>query len=258
MTRANGIRADVARWESRVLRLTTFHQGGTVNVVEGLWQRITGQPYASSSRKPNGDRIEVGRIGSLRLILQAQTQSPVDGRIDWVLSDDLSSENAEPAIVALPLRLDAFEILMDRWLLSNEVPDTIRIAFGAVSMLRVANEAEGYVTISNYLNFDVDPGSTSDFTFTLNHKRRSVVSPEWEINRVMKWSVGNEVLLTIAVPAGQTAQTSQTPMAHCCFLELDINTVPRAGQIIPRDRFIPLLSEMVQLGLEIVREGDIL
>ena len=47
------------------------------------------------------------------------------------------------------------------------------------------------------------------------------------------------------------------PEEHFCLLELDINTVPKTGQLISKDLVPTIVGEMKHLAEEIVDKGDI-
>jgi hypothetical protein len=182
-------------------------------------------------------------------------QSSPDRRVDWFAGGivELVENQEVPRLLArLPLFIDS----MRRWL-QTACPATNRLAFGAVLNLDVGSREEGYRTLSNYLDFDLSPGSY-DFLYQINRKRTSAAVERWGINRLTKWSVEvrERRTLTIHLAAGSVESTEARAEWHC-RLELDINTIPGPGGPLPHDRLGALLEEMQGLSLEIVREGDI-
>jgi hypothetical protein len=249
MSRTTGTpRADLAAWGVERIRLTTFHP--IVVKAEGWWERMTGQEPDSVVGKKTGERAEMGAWEGMTLALQIQ---PKDGRIDWFASEVPDSPPS------LSERLPAFVGLMNRWLASDLFPHpTNRMAFGVVANLPVANPEEGYRRLSDYLPFDVDRTTSSDFLYQINRQRESATLPGTRINRLMKWSVGVFFLQAMRLDGSGVVKIAElTKERSGCRLELDINPPPQEGQPLPQDRLQPLFAEMVALGEEIVREGDI-
>jgi hypothetical protein len=132
---------------------------------------------------------------------------------------------------------------------------TDRLAFGAVMALPVNGPQEAYKILSNYLNFDLDP-EASDFYYQINRRRPSKTLSDVQINRLMRWGVGvfRQGELTISFYGSSTRETG--PAHYFLRPDLDINTAPEARGL-PVSELGSLLDEMVQLSLEIIREGDI-
>jgi hypothetical protein len=256
MSRTSGNpRAPLDAWAVEMVRLTTFHQPGKIGSTEGWWKHLTGQDPNDSVGKPKtGERFESGEWEGGLLILHSQ---PRDGRLDWIATGSPD----DPDLLSrtrVTDRVPRFLSLMNRWLADSLYPETNRMAFGGVALLSVPDGVVGYQRVSDYLPFDVDKTTSSDFLYQINRRRESKILPEIQINRLMKWSVAFAVrqaitfdkdsLTTVGVPG---------PPESACRLELDINTVPRPDYTLPRDRLPALFAELVELGQEIILEGDI-
>ena len=104
----------------------------------------------------------------------------------------------------------------------------------------------------------MDLEHSSDFLYQINRARDSTTGiADLKINRLSKWSVA--AIRTggiILEPAGITYQ--QTPQAiFACRLELDVNTQPEGPDPLPRTQTTSVLTELIDLGREIIAEGDI-
>ena len=253
MSRATGNpRAELTAWGLENLRLTTFHQ--PFGKVDGWWERMTGQEPDSSVGMKTGERAEIGQWEGLMLALQ---MNPQMGRIDWFVSE-LPGERENPPPL-LTVGLAAFAGLITRWLASELPPQPVnRMALGAVVTLPVTNGEEGYRRLSDYLPFDIDRATSSDFSYQLNRKRDSTTLPGTQVNRLMKWSVGTFLQQTIRLTSsGVVGFGEPTNERTACRLDLDINTHQQEGQTLPQEQLRALFAELVSLAEEIIREGDI-
>lgn len=254
MTREVGNpRASESEWTCGPLRLTVFHPAGETPPVEGLWSRLTGQDPESSTGKPKTlERVEIGTWEQAQLVLHNQ---PRVGRIDWLLNPGDGDEGSAPS---LPGRLQAFFGLMNTWLGDVGVRAVTRVALGTVALLSVPDTVTGYRKVSGYLPFDVDRTVSSDFLYQINRPRPSATVPDVQINRLVKWSVARAEKFWLTVTGeGLTGLIDPEQAGSFVRVELDINTVPKPGIEIPRDRLVSLVTELSDLTREIVREGDI-
>jgi hypothetical protein len=163
---------------------------------------------------------------------------------------------AEFGQASLVTRTGIFIDAMDR--LPSAYPNTKRIAFAGVAELEVADRATGYRKASDYLPFDVDAETSSEFAYQINRPRSSCVLNGLSINRVSRWSVGMFRHVTIQVSPGgiSAAPTPPDPKYHL-RLEFDINTDPTFAGVLERAIFPHLMRELVQFGEEIVQQGDL-
>jgi hypothetical protein len=75
------------------------------------------------------------------------------------------------------------------------------------------------------------------------------------INRLSTWAVraSGEAELSVGLAS---AQITVSPTSHACHLELDINTTQEFPRELCAKESLIVFRELVNLGLEIVREGD--
>lgn len=252
MTRAAANnRVSDAAWGCESLRCTIFHSPNETPNVAGEWERVAGTPPDAVTAKPkNREHIETGKVEQWQFVLHAQR-----GRIDWVLAAGDEPGDQQPIF---PEIATYFLNLMGNWFRGAELPKVSRLAFGAVVGLPVPDVAAGYRTLCDYLPFDIDYSVSSDFMYQINRRRESQTIPEVVINRLTKWSVTKVTKVTfVNMDAGLRAIQDPETGPCCCRLELDINTVPGADTELDTQQLAPLHQELVFLGREIIREGDI-
>lgn len=256
MTRTAGTRCALEAWTAETLRLTTFHVPKAIDNAEGWWKELTGSdPESSINKRRLGLRADAGSHGQAMLAMQVIRPQ---NRVDWIMSvaQDVDPENV-PTANAFPQRSREFSDLMVLWL--KTCPALHRIAFGAVLMMNVPSESDGHGILSNYLDFDIGAGISSDFLYQANRRTKSNTVPEVGLNRLTRWSVGQYVLHAITLSQDGAAFEPTRVRHHCsCRLELDINTVLEdPPNPIHREQLAALWMELVQRGTDIARDGDI-
>ena len=107
-------------------------------------------------------------------------------------------------------------------------------------LLDVNSREEGYRTLSNYLEFDLDPKSF-DFNYQINRPRVSNALSGVAINRLSRWSVRSHQTGTLVVTS---MESELGPKKYQCRLEVDINTHPETSDLSPRAKLSELLDEM--------------
>src|SRR5215469_4073100 len=142
MPQSSGSKA--ANWLAESFRLTVFLAPNVQPKDEGWWARVTGANPESKTAKPaRGELVETGIFQSNVLTLSVQP-----GRIDWILSPNLSSENESGEIKSVGSFEDVgktFSTAMSSWL--NYCPPIVRLAYGAVMLEPVENRKAGYIRI---------------------------------------------------------------------------------------------------------------
>ena len=252
MTRtATNHRAPLDDWHAQVLRLTVFCAPGETIDSSSWWKNVAAaDPENSESKLRLGTRRDSGIFEGGLLIMESQP-----GRADWLFCERPDAEGLSTQGNMVP-KIQTFSDVMGRWF--PICPRAARLAFGAILTLPCDSKAETYRTLSNYLNFDVDFERSSDFLYQINRQRQSVVNSSLPINRLMKW--GAVQLVQHVLTLGLTeAVVSRNPVfaSHRCMLELDINTANESLDAIDAESLPRLFGELVDLGQEIVREGDV-
>lgn len=247
-------RAPLSAWQIESFRVTVFP---TSPLPEGTgkewWGKLTGElPEEQLSRPKQGIRQEEGSFEGGRLIFTDQSV-----RIDWQLRFmNIPPAEEKLSLGVFPDGLDSFLKLMSTWLTFETLPPIGRLAFGANILLPVVNHDAAYRQLSAYLtDFHVPEGDVSDFLYQINRPRKSLSNiSAMNINRLSKWSA-IRLTLKAGVP-GAESPPMQLEEKYFCRLELDLNTSLEWKEEIPRSQLLPIFEELVQLGKEIIEEGD--
>jgi hypothetical protein len=248
-------RALLTAWQVELLRLTVFPSPLSQVKPERWWHDVVGEDAESSTSQPRRKALfQEGAVTGARLILSVEPT-----RIDWRLVPIESQQSGDPYtnIVVLPDVINSFISLISNWFNLETYPKTKRLAFGAVLLHPVNDRVLGYRQLSAYLPYvTLDAENSIDFLYRINRPRRSTSNMEsLYINRLSTWAVraSGEAELSVGLAS---AQITMTPTSHACHLELDINTNQEfPGELSAKESLI-VFRELVNLGLEIVREGD--
>ena len=254
MTRTSGQpRALIEAWRTESLRVTVFFPRTELPDATAEWVKLLqSEPDATIDRPKTGSKSAVGQRNEANFLIQ--TSKP-NRRLDLISNDE--SFSLAPKTAFRPAAADFIQLATD-WL--KTIGDSLitRVAFGGIALLPQADVATAYRTISDYLPFDVDRGSGSDFMFQINRPRPSLALPATQVNRLTRWSVAT--LQIHSVDPGPGIEPGQLNLAQAefaCRVEFDINTaVFPNDQPFPAKSAIPLLDEMLRFAEEILREGD--
>lgn len=249
-------RVDPSSWLVENLRVTLFTFPEEFSLDKSYWQDLVGQPPEKRVISPKN--LQISEEGRLESAVLKFGSNPT--RIDWVLtfSPNLDEEKNQLSVIG-PLGgiLNMFTKLMRPWL-SNS-PRSSRLAFGAVLHLPVDNREEGYRKLAPYLEaIKLDPIGSSDFSYQINRPRNSstIEIPNFKINRLTRWSVVALTPIQIEF-SPEKVSTITAKEEYYCRLELDINTLVKFEGELPKEKIPALFNELVDMGMEIVKEGDI-
>lgn len=244
-------------WVAEHLRVTGFLLPGAADLaVEQWWETLVGAPPEESTTNARiGLKTLASTFHAGKLILKHELD-----RIDWLFvprDPDLTAgiPGELPSIGPITENLEIFSDIATRWLSRNDVPDLVRIAFGAVVRHPEPDRRSAYIRLPDYLPIRVDRES-SDFSFQINIPARSRTGIDGlRINRLSKWSVVGLGVVNLRVDSARMATVTVPLTDHALRLELDINTVPEFQGPIPRGRLIEVYRELVSSGQNIVTEG---
>ncbi len=247
---------DLSNWEAETLRLTAFVNEPIRPESITWWNSLFGEEADSTESRPKqGVRKDEGVFDGGNLKLTSQPN-----RIEWLYSwkPEEDSEGL-PTIGQLDEYYQKFSLKMIAWL-AMSVP-IYRLAFGAVLLKPVENREEGYKEISNFLpDIKIDVEGSRDFLYQINRPRISKVVAEnnIKVNRLSKWSVIRLHRLHITI-GGDQSRNMAIPSSgdSACRLELDISTDQNISNDLPYEKLADIFSELVDLGIEIVVNGDI-
>lgn len=244
----------LTRWETESLRLTAFvTEGTTIDGNRRWWAETVGyEPDEILARPSVGQYQQVGDFHGQRLVWATKGD-----RIDLQLVFNPSQMEAFEDRL---LTIGFFEELIDpfrevaRQLLAIS-PPIVRLAFGGVLILPVPGVDAGYSDINRRVPYVRIPEGSSDFRFQINIPQDSTIGIEsMRINRLTKWSVMRAEVLGIVFRAGSPTTSSGRPIGYGERLEIDINTQENVREI-PSDKVSDVFNELVDLGIEISRNG---
>jgi len=243
-----------SEWRVDTLRLTAFPLALTEVEYSSWWETVFREPPEIQTTEPRRSRHrEESSFENGRLILQVEPR-----RIDWQWGSAQPGEDQIPNIERFPGALDRFCEFMARWFEAEQCPILRRIAFGAVLLYPVDNREAGYRQLQPYLhNLTLDPVHSSDLLYQINRPRNSNAGlAGLRINRLSRWSVASFRPFSLEIgPLGTRSLSGSASFA--CRLEVDINTIADSQGELDRRNLQPIFQELVGLGDEILREGDI-
>lgn len=251
-------RSPIEVWQVENLRLTAFPIPLEQDT-ESWWVDVVGElPESSTSQPKRGVKQQKSLIETdIELTLNVQPS-----RIDWLLSlaeDQDTPPTSFPLIGPFPDLLDRFSIFMYRWFELETCPSLHRLAFGAVLLHPVGSRTEGYRLLNSYLpTVSLDPENTFDFSYQINRPRESTSGiVNFSVNRLSKWGVSTWRSFALSIEPITRIRSFPDQELYACRLQLDINTSQYFQGEITREHLPEVFSELVELGVEIIREGDI-
>ena len=241
-------------WHAESLRLTAFWNADARVESQEWWAELVGRaPETRTSRPKAGEFLDQGPYEGGNLTLSIRPE-----RVDWQLSP-LIQEEEDPSFLEIGPMSTSFPPFIDtmkRWL-SKGAPIT-RLALGVVLHLPAPSKEKGYERLASFLKtVTIDPKGSSDFLYQINRPRKTTVGiTELTINRLSIWSVAASKRFRV-VASADGAETWNSPAAHSCRLQVDVNTPSDYKGNLPAAKLHPLLDELVDLALEISTKGDI-
>lgn len=243
---------ELKAWVANSLRMTAILSPVAQLPKHSLWEELFGQPPENITSQPRtGVKQEDGLFegGRLRVIVQP-------ARIDWLLNvDDYQLTNSPIlSIGQFEDLLNLFVDKMTRWLEIS--PPLQRLAFGSISLLPMDGESSARQQLFAYLPFNPQNfENAQEFLYQINRPRSSTSGiSNLQINRLSKWSSIRWKSVNI-LP--NVSNYSEYPDSFACCIELDINTSPEYHEDLPKEKLPQIFRELVDLGKQIVKEGDI-
>jgi hypothetical protein len=251
----------LSAWQVQVLRLTGFPSPAAPVQPDTWWRDLTNEsPETRTSQLRTGGLKEEGAYGRGKLALAVEPT-----RVDWLLAsvpDEKLEAGGLHNLGQLTQTLESFQHLMERWFKLKTFPLMQRLAFGAVLLQPKQSLGEGYRQLEIYLSpfLKLDPERSSDFLYRINRRRNSKISINGlQMNRLSTWSVASTSLVEFSVGAVAGGSIRSIPglTLFACRLELDINTHAEFRGEFSAEHSGQIFQELVELGLEIARKGDI-
>jgi hypothetical protein len=179
-------------------------------------------------------------------------------RLDWQMEGvDEGDPWQVPVLDRWSEAVAGFQAVVEAWLRRGDVPDLLRVAFGAVLLQPVASIEEGNQRLMQAVpGLPLKINNTSDALFQVNRPCESwSYAGQLRLNRLTKWSVATIQSFEISLPRMVPVSTGDE---QCVFrVELDINTDATRGKPLDRSRLPELFGELVQLALGLATDGDV-
>ena len=132
------------------------------------------------------------------------------------------------------------------------------MAFGVVLLSPMDSRVLGYRQLAAYLPaVNIDPDHSTDFFYQINRARDSATGiTNLRINRLSKWSVAQISTAGLVLEPTRILYHDVPQGYLACRLELDINTAAERREPLPRETVSNVWQELLNLGREIVIDGD--
>jgi len=211
------------------------------------------EPSESTTDRKRNTSLVSGEFGGGNLTLGFSPE-----RIDWYLTAAegpinpvISIEDIGPMIQSV----DQFSALAERWLAEQDIPEVVRLAFGAVLTHPETDHRAGYMRLRDYVPIPVDP-DWRDFVFQVNVRApRMAAHGIPYLNRLSRWSVGARSSGRLSVsPQGIAVAGTGAPQ-YGLRLELDVNTPADSAGTIPRELLADLYRELAAASRAIASDG---
>lgn len=248
-------RAALSEWVVESLRATAFPSADAQVNANNWWRNVLGEDPETRVVRPRlGELQDHGPFRGAKLTLRVHPT-----RIDWILASGLPETEPPagfPTIGSFEETCPHFHDLISRWFPLS--PALERLAFGAIALLPLASQSDGYLRLSAYLPaVQLDPVGSSDFFYQVNRPRSSRCKIKGlRINRLSKWSVARMEFKALVLGRQEELRVIGGEGVFSCRVELDVNTSPDFDGDFASDQSTEIFGELLDLGREILKEGD--
>ena len=243
-------------WQVQVLRCTAFYTPDEQFDISGWWAEMMGDlPETETKKVKEGISIEEGpyKEGKLTLV-----RSPIAVDLRFQPGDKLPDKvNGIPTIGNFEEQCPEFVGLVMKLFDVTKFPPIKRLAFGSTISLPSKDHETGYIQLSEYIkSVKIDPTSRN-FIYQINRRRKSKTGiKELLINRLSTWSVAIFQVLTASLSLAVQEATKNAPN-YACQITIDINTCQEYKDCLPKEKLREIFEELVDMGKEIICQGDI-
>ncbi len=247
-------------WLVQQLRFSAFLQGASPQLLDHIWELISpDRPETDESRPRDGFR---------RLAASADDGSMLEvilmpGRFDVLRSPGASAEILPVVHLgeARP-RVDSFVTQISAMVTGLNIDIQIqRIALGLILIRPVPSREEAYQQLQSLLPVDLNPETSRDFLYQINHPETLQVGQDsFELNRMSRWSAMRTQHFTLQFAPGQsgTPVSTQTGLAAAeNFVRCEVDNSSAADRVeaLPRGSILPIFGRLVDLA-EISSRGE--
>jgi hypothetical protein len=243
-------------WLTLGVRLSVFPAAPQETPAD-LWEKVVGAPPENDQNQPRQhQRVQSGPWeGGILQLTHATVPLP---RIVW-LAVPSATEEGFPELDVWPVMsvLPKFLAITCSWLTSVEF-EVNRIGFGLHSLLAAEDKAAAYKLLQPLIpNVTINPETTNDFLYRINHITPSRVLSDVRLNRLMKWSAVFFGIAQFQVMAAELAQTGPLRGRHYASLDNDVNT-PAEYHLgrLDKEQLGAIYDELVDLAWENLEVGE--
>lgn len=241
-------------WQVDTSRISVFPEDNVRTSPSRIWDQFIGE-------EPDSVQFEQSRLNARQKKYGNRTIALVkqQAQIDWqfpIVPDKSTSQQGLPNWGSLPDEVNAILEFAKKWLICTEIMPVNRLAFGATLLTPTVDEATAYEKLQ-MLFPSIDPENVSDFSYQINRRRSSKTTKGLKINRLSRWNIATlERTVSTLDPIADIGE-NRPDRLYSVRVELDINTGSNIGYTLPSESLVANFEELVDMGLEIAREGDI-
>ena len=241
-------------WQVEKSRVSVFPEDNLRTSPSRLWDQFVGEDPDSVQIEQSKFDARQKKYGNRITVLVKQPM-----QIDWqfpIVPQDNESRQSMPTWGSLQDELNSILDFSKKWLICTEIMPIVRLAFGVALLIPTVDEVTAYERLQRLFP-DINPESVSDFSYQINRRRGSETIEGLTINRLTRWDI--VILERMVSPLDPIANTgdNRPGRLYAVRVELDINAEPHTGHTLPPESLPKVFEELVEIGLEIVREGDI-
>lgn len=241
-------------WQVETLRITVFPEHNASTSPSTLWDQFVGKEADSVQFERNKLDARQRQDGNRIVALVKQEE-----QIGWqfpIVPEGGIGQIRLPTWGSVKDEVDAVLKWSRNWLQCSDILPVRRLAFGAALLLPTLDETTAYKRLQQLFP-RIDPENVSDFSYQINRRRPSEAVAGLQMNRLSRWNIAT--LERNVSSLDPIAETGDKPLErlYAVRVELDINTVPTSGYALPSDSLVAAFEELVEMGLEIARDGDV-
>ena len=241
-------------WQVETLRITVFPVDIDSVSPSKLWEKYKGEPKPEIHIEPGSTNQRNAKHGNGDIYL-IKTQSQIDWRYILPINAP-NQENNLPTWGDLEYELTGFLEFSQGFLQNPSMFPVKRLAFGAVLMKAESDDLSVYKHIGNLLP-QLNLKNVADFGYEISRPRTSNVLGDVDIYRLSRWHLATLTRNISTLDPEEDVETNPLERLFAARLELDINTTPDNAYPLTSELLFEAFEELVSMGLEIAREGDI-
>lgn len=237
----------IAGWDTEMVRMTFFANEPFSAEGKNWWQLVTGSsPETVVSKPVASEHSESGPFGQGLLEMKASFN-----RVDWLYMPTFNPGVGRPSLGSARETLGELVDRLSSWMDSNPA-SWVRLAFGAVTLLKVDTTADANDVILQYMPFlQFDPEKARDVFIQINYPVDSEVVGELKVNKLSKFMAATAQFVNI----GLGAMVPTFKVENFCRAEFDINTSGERSLALPGECVKPLAKELLDCCVEVLSSG---